>query len=235
MMSTGASRFRLVLGTHDLAPDPVATGDELSAWMPFGDFVAFYDRLDRNAARTGVSIEITSDDAFASDYTLLLPWLLDNGRTASFFVPTAFLDRPGRLSRTQLREMRRLGMRIGTHGTNHIDWARSPDYRDDILRGIAALEDLLGEPIVAAAPPFGQYNARVLRLLAEEDVIEVYTCNGGYAVTDGMLRTRVAVASDPAVNDAILQLSARAPGNKDWWRGQWHRLRDLPALTPRWA
>lgn len=234
-MSARHSRFRLVLGTHDLAPTPVATGDELSAWMPFDAFVAFYDKLDRNAARTGVPIEITSDDAFASDYTLLLPWLLDKGLTASFFIPAAVLDRPGRLTRPQLREMRRLGMRIGTHGTNHIDWAQSPDYRSDILDGIAILEDLLGEPVTAAAPPFGQYNGNVLRLLAAKNIAEVYTCNGGYAVTDGVLRTRVAVASDPAVNDAILALSTRAPGSKDWWRGQWHRLRDLPALTPRWA
>jgi peptidoglycan/xylan/chitin deacetylase (PgdA/CDA1 family) len=233
-MAARASRFRLVLGTHDLSPDPVATGDELSAWMPFHDFVALYGKLDRNAARTGVPIEITSDDAFASDYTLLLPWLLETGRTATFFVPTAFLGRPGRLTRAQLREMRRLGMRIGTHGTNHIDWARSADYRDDILAGIATLEDLLGEPVVSAAPPFGQYNARVLRLLAERDIGDVYTCNGGYAVTDGVLRTRVAVASDAAVNDRIVELSTRTPGNKDWWRGQWHRLRDTPALKPRW-
>ena len=233
-MTERQSRFRLVLGTHDLSPEPIATGDELAAWMPFDDFVALHRKLERNAGRTGVPIQITSDDAFLSDFTLLLPWLLDTGRTATFFIPTAFLGRPGRLTRMQVREMRRLGMRIGTHGTNHIDWARSPDYRDDIVGGIAALEDLLGEAVTAAAPPFGQYNARVLRLLAEHNIDEVHTCNGGYAVTDGVLRSRVAVARDPAVNAGIVALSARAPGNRDWWRGQWHRLRDLPALTPRW-
>jgi len=234
-MTPQQSRFRLVLCTHDLAPDPVATGDELSAWMPFDAFVALYDKLERNTLRTGVPIEITSDDAFASDYTLLLPWLLETGRTASFFIPTAFLDRPGRLTRTQLREMQHLGMRIGTHGTNHIDWAGNPHYRSDILDGIAALEDILGEPVTVAAPPFGRYNGNVLRLLAAKNMTEVHTCNGGYAVTDGVLRTRVAFAADQAVNDAILQLSTRSPSNKDWLRGQWHRLRDLPALTPRWA
>lgn len=228
-------RFRLVLGTHDLSPDPIATGDELVAWMPFDRFVQLYDAVERNARQSGIPVELTCDDAFISDYTLLLPWLLQHGRTASFFVPTAFLGRPGRLTAAQLREMHALGMRIGTHGTNHVSWTRNPDYRDDILRGIAELEDLLGAPVTAAAPPFGQYNASVLRLLAEKQMREVYTCNGGFAVTGGVLRDRVAVASDPAVNTSIVELSRRPPTQRDWLRGQWHRLRDTPVLMPRWA
>jgi peptidoglycan/xylan/chitin deacetylase (PgdA/CDA1 family) len=228
-------RFRLVLATHDLSHDPIATGDELTVWVPFDRFVPLYDAVAHNANSNGIPVEITSDDAFLSDYTLLLPWLLEHGRTASFFVPTAFLGRPGRLTAAHLREMHSLGMRIGTHGTNHVSWTRNPDYRDDILRGIADLEDLLGAPVTAAAPPFGQYNASVLRLLAEKQMREVYTCNGGYAVTGGVLRNRLSIAGDPAVNASIVELSRRAPTQRDWWRGQWHRLRDTPAFMPRWA
>lgn len=220
------SGFRLILCTHDLAPEPVAKDDELLCWLPFDDFKRMHDELDALTKKSGVELEITSDDAFASDYELLFPWLVETGRTATFFIPTMFLGRPGRMTVEQVREMRRAGMRIGSHGTNHIAWAESATevMEQDILTGLRTLEDMLGERITAAAPPFSSYDRNTLRLLHAQGISDIYSCRGGYAVTDGSLRSRVAIASDPAVNASIVELGRRTPGAKDWLRGTLHRI-----------
>ena len=141
-------RFRLVVCVHDLAETPVATGDERACWMPASQFRSWLARLDTATAATGVAVELTSDDAFASDYADLLPLLVATGRKATFFVPTDFVGRAGRLDARQIREMHGLGMRIGTHGVRHLPWARisRPEAEADIVDSIKALEDLLGAP-----------------------------------------------------------------------------------------
>jgi hypothetical protein len=234
-MDTRSGDFRLVIGTHDLAPSPVAVGDELTCWMPFPAFRTLYTDLERNTAKNGILLELTSDDAFVSDYELLLPWLLETGRTATFFIPTDFLGRPGRLSVAQLREMHRLGMAVGTHGQRHVNWSKltEAELHEDVVGGIRTLEDMIGASVAAAAPPFGGYDHRVLKLLRDNGITEVHTCDGGYATTGGPLRARMAVAQDSLSNLRILELSTRRPGVVDGWRGQWHRLKNSPDLPWR--
>lgn len=232
-----ADRFRLIACVHDLAETPVATGDERSCWVPVSQFRPWLARLEDTAAQSGVTVELTSDDAFASDYTDLLPLLLATGRTATFFIPTAFIGRPGRLDAAQIRELHRLGMRIGTHGTHHVPWARIPhaEARADILDSIAHLEDLIGAPITAAAPPFGSIDRHAVGVLRDNGIDEIHTCDGGYAITAGPLRTRVALSSDASVNEAIIALAARRPNARDALRGAWHVLRTAPLPLPAYA
>lgn len=221
-----AGAFRFIVCTHDLSPDPVAIGEERLVWVPFPAFLGMFGDIEAATRKNGVALELTSDDGFASDYELLFPWLLETGRTATFFIPTAFVGRPGRVTVAQLREMQAHGMRIGSHGTNHINWTRVSDaeMRGDIVTGIASLQDMLGEKTAVAAPPYGAYNRDVIKVLRDAGIDEVHSCRGGYAIASGALRTRVALASDAAVNAGIVELARRAPGPKDLLRGAWHRV-----------
>ena len=137
----------------------------------------------------------------------------------------------------QIREMHRLGMGIGTHGTHHVPWARIPraEARADILDSIAHLEDLIGAPITAAAPPFGSIDRHAVGLLRDNGITEIHTCDGGYAITAGPLRTRVALSSGESVNEAIIALAARRPNARDALRGAWHVLRTAPLAPPAYA
>jgi peptidoglycan/xylan/chitin deacetylase (PgdA/CDA1 family) len=229
------SKFKLVVGTHDLSPLPVAKGDELTCWMPFSAFRSLFEDVERNTGRNGIPLELTSDDGFISDYELLLPWLIETGRRASFFISTDLLGRQGRLTAAHLREMHRLGMTIGAHGVHHLNWRQLPEseLHDDVVGGIKALEDILGAPVTSAAPPFGGYDHRVLKLLRDNGITEVYTCDGGYATSTGPLRARMAVAQDSLSNLKILELSSRRPGIVDSWRGQWRQLKSSPDLPGR--
>jgi peptidoglycan/xylan/chitin deacetylase (PgdA/CDA1 family) len=234
-VDTRLQDFKLIIGTHDLSPSPVAEGDDLTCWMPFPAFRSLFADLEHNTNANGVPLELTSDDGFISDYALLLPWLLETGRTASFFIPTDSIGMPGRVNVPQVREMHRLGMTIGAHGIRHVNWRRLPqaELRKDVVCGIRALEDILGAPVTSAAPPFGGYDYRVLKLLRDHGITEVHTCDGGYAVADGPLRARMAVAQDSHSNLRILELSTRRPGMVDTWRGQWRQVKSSPDLPWR--
>ena len=221
-----ARPFRLILCAHDLSPEPVSRGDERDYWVPFGEFRALFARLERNAALSGVELEITSDDAFISDYTQLLPWLLERGLGATFFVPTAFVGRPGRLAVRHLREMRNLGMRIGSHGHDHINWeAASPsELSRDVGQGLDRLQQMLGEPVRTVAPPFGSCNHKVMRVLEAHGFEEIHLCRGGIWRASGAVRNRVALERRPAAVERLIRLS-RGPRGLDRLHTLLHMVR----------
>src|SRR5687768_16837105 len=71
------------------------------------------------ASPTAPEVMITFDDGFTSDADIALPCLLGAGLRAAFFVTSAFVDRPGRVTRAQLRALAAAGMTIGSHGATH--------------------------------------------------------------------------------------------------------------------
>jgi peptidoglycan/xylan/chitin deacetylase (PgdA/CDA1 family) len=214
---------RLILATHDLAP--VCTNPDPAArdyWMPFRSFRALFAELAAEA--DGYEIELTSDDAFVSDYDELLPWLVETGQRATFFIPAAFVGRPGRLTVAQLLEMQALGMRIGCHGVDHLRWTDVSDVAlaNEIAGGKRRLEDWLGTEVMAVAPPYGAYDARVHQRLCAVGFSEIYTARGGYSLPAGRLRPRFMVQSRTAAE--LLALGQRGPGFVDGLKSRLHEL-----------
>lgn len=121
------------------------------------------------AVRTpgGRRVAITFDDGTIGHYEHALPELAARGMTATFFVTTAWVGRPGYVTWDQLRAMRGAGMEIGSHTRTHpflseLDAARL----EGELRG--AREDIdaaLGQRTVALALPGGDAPRRALRRL----------------------------------------------------------------------
>jgi peptidoglycan/xylan/chitin deacetylase (PgdA/CDA1 family) len=221
-----ATRFQLIVGVHDLADPPEARGDELLSWMPFGEVAPLLDRILDNTRATGAVLHVTSDDGFRSDHDLLLPWLLDRGVGATFFVPTGFVDRPGRLSAGQIRELAALGLRIGVHGVRHIDWTAVPEpvFLDDVREGRDRLEQTIGAPIDVVAPPYGRFDGRIVARLFDLGFHEIHTCRPGPAPVGEPLRPRNMLRRETV--DAILATSRRPGGLRDVVRCRLRRLRE---------
>jgi len=78
--------------------------------------VALESMLDGSEPR---SVAITFDDGHASHYTAALPELVSRGMTATFFVTTSWVGRPGYVSWAQLRQMAELGMSVQSHTHTH--------------------------------------------------------------------------------------------------------------------
>jgi peptidoglycan/xylan/chitin deacetylase (PgdA/CDA1 family) len=104
-------------------------------------------------------LAITFDDGRLSDLKNA-ERLARKGLTATFFVCSAHLGKPGYLAASHLREMLSTGMAIGSHSHQHIRLTEmsAPDVAQQLLRSKAILEDSTGMPIDRLAFPGGAWN-----------------------------------------------------------------------------
>jgi peptidoglycan/xylan/chitin deacetylase (PgdA/CDA1 family) len=122
---------------------------------------------------------ITFDDGFEGVLTRALPRLLERGFAATVFVVSDRLggvndwdaERPGEplLTEDGVRELARAGIEIGSHGATH---RALPGLSDDELaretRGSRErLESLIGAPVVSFCYPYGAFDDRTVRAVAD--------------------------------------------------------------------
>lgn len=112
---------------------------------------------------------LTFDDATAGQFTEALPILRRHGFRATFFVMTVVLDKPGWLTRRQVRSLDRAGMTIGGHTWDHsaVPEYAAADWRKQIDEPARDLADLVGHPIRVFAYPFGLWDRRAIPRLWE--------------------------------------------------------------------
>ena len=166
--------MKICLLIHGLGPPPPHIPEiEVPYWLTTDRFKQILELV----GRAPNEVELTFDDANASDVRIALPALRAAGLTASFFVPTDRIGRAEYLSEADIRELRTAGMRIGSHGCAHIRWTQVSDdtIKKDVSRSINALSSILGEKIDTAAVPFGGCDQRVLRTLRRLGIRSVYT------------------------------------------------------------
>jgi peptidoglycan/xylan/chitin deacetylase (PgdA/CDA1 family) len=132
-------------------------------------------------------VALTVDDGNASDYEIIAPELQRRGLSATFFVLAGKLSRPGYLRSSEIRSLAADGFGIGSHGLQHVDWARCDDVLldDEVVSSKAILEAITGYPVTQAAAPFGSYDRRVLRALAKCGYRDVFCSDGGPRLTGG--------------------------------------------------
>ncbi len=181
---------RFFLNHHGLG-EPARAIDEAERayWLPVA---TFRDTLDFLITRKtpGIEFGVTFDDGNASDYEHAMPLLAERGLTAMFFVLAGRIGRPGSLSASQIREMAAAGMKIGSHGRDHIDWRQAPKpaLRRELYDARDTLEDVLGDRIDALAVPFGLFNRPVVAEARKAGYRQIFTSSGGFASsTQGLI------------------------------------------------
>ncbi len=166
------------------------------------EVLALSDRLKHRVKTT-----FTFDDGNLSDLEIGAEALERAGRRATFFVLSDRIGSPGSLSAEDIAELARRGHGVGTHGAAHVDWTtldhagetREYDEARDCIASVA------GEPVTAAAIPFGRYNGRVIRALKARGYSDVYSSDGGnwhqgqYPVPRTSLRRDMSLADVEAV------------------------------------
>jgi peptidoglycan/xylan/chitin deacetylase (PgdA/CDA1 family) len=121
------------------------------------------------------SVIITFDDGFDCLYEHAFPQLQRLGMKATFFAVFDWLGRKSswdvfgnreHFSREHLREISRAGHEIGSHTLSHpnLTFLDERRLRHELAGSKAALEDLLGAPVLSLSFPFGQWNERVWRM-----------------------------------------------------------------------
>ena len=90
------------------------------------------------------------------------------GLKGTFYVPTEYSEWP-LMTRSQILELDRMGMEIGSHTVNHAILPRldEPEARRELIDSRKTLEDLLGKPVPAFCFPKGRFNTRTSKLARE--------------------------------------------------------------------
>lgn len=125
---------------------------------------------------------LTFDDATSDHFETVFPILEKYNGRASFFVPTAKLNKPGHLTNEQVREMAAAGHEIGSHSHEHqrMDKLTEAEVRRQISRSQEVLADILGKRPVSFVPPGGFINERIQKVARELGVKVLRTMRWGY-------------------------------------------------------
>lgn len=111
-------------------------------------------------ANAAFKVAISFDDGNTSDYDLVLPALQQHNFKASFFPISNYVNKAGRLSAAQLRDIAKQGHCIGSHGMTHeiLTKAEPGVQLRELQESKRYLEEVLGKPVNSFAFPYGQYN-----------------------------------------------------------------------------
>jgi len=128
------------------------------------------------------NVVITFDDGHRSNWSLAFPALLEAGVLATFYIVAGFVDKKSDyLTASQLRDLSRNGMTIGSHSMTH---RFLPELSDDELQmelsgSRALLEDIIGKAVIDIAIPGGHYNRRIIDIAKQCGYRSVATCKVG--------------------------------------------------------
>lgn len=188
--------------------------DERRVWISVEQFEGLLD-----AAVGRDDVTVTFDDGNLSDLEIALPRLLERGLVARFFVLAGLLGEPGRLDDSDVRELHRAGMLVGSHGWEHRDWRTLPhgpgaaEVEEELVRSRTVLGRLTGDAVSEVALPFGSYDRHVLAALRRTGAARVYTSDGGWARAGAWLQARTSIHADAGPDWPREVLGAR-PGPK---------------------
>jgi peptidoglycan/xylan/chitin deacetylase (PgdA/CDA1 family) len=169
---------------------------EADYWLGRDRFCQVLDQIAGHPDRALLSI--TFDDGNISDLLLAAPQLKQRGLDAEFFVLTGRIGQPGSLGADEIRALMAMGMRIGSHGTDHRDWSRLPakELDSELKVSRKILEEICGCPVRSAAIPFGRYNATVLSTLRSAGYETAYSSDKGTADAAAFVKPRTSIRHD---------------------------------------
>lgn len=131
------------------------------------------------------SVAITFDDGSETDLLVAVPVLKELGFTATFYITTGFLGKPGYLSATQVRAVSDAGFEIGCHSKTHPYLSDQNDLvlENEINAPKKELEDITGRRVEHFSCPGGRYDQRV-RTIAQRSGYRTVATSSPYPNTD---------------------------------------------------
>lgn len=127
---------------------------------------------------------LTFDDGYSSDFEIVAPELKNLKYPASFYPFLDGIDRPGRVTWKQLRELSAQGFEIGSHGITHTVFSRlsAEGQINELQKSKAEIERQIQKTVEHFSFPYGWYSKAILDR----------TRNAGYrsALTTGLRMNR---------------------------------------------
>lgn len=207
----------LVLTFHGIgSPPPGIPEAERPYWMPAADFLAFLEGAVAKAQQLGLRLTATFDDGNRSDLEIAAPALRRHGIAGLFFPCSGRLGKPGYLAAADLRHLVGMGFGVGSHGVDHLPWASlSPaQLAAELALSKTAIEAAIGQPVTAAAMPFGSYDRRVLGGLRRAGYRTVYSSDPGFGRSGAFFQRRWSYRQGMDFDLERLAKLSRAPARR---------------------
>lgn len=190
------ARRKTILTFHGIGEParPLEPGEQ-PYWISPQQYRSILDRIARHPDPGAIGI--TFDDGNLSDIEIAAPELVRRGLSAQFFVLAGRIGEPGSLSVADIRALKQSGMSIGSHGMDHVDWSRlgRGELERELRDSRYILEDITAAAVMAAAIPFGRYNAAVLKALRAAGYSEAYSSDGGSTASGRFPQSRTSVTA----------------------------------------
>ena len=128
-----------------------------------------YEYLVHGAPLPNKPVMITFDDTRAEQYTIGREELNKYGFKGVYFIMTVALDKPGYMTKDQVRQLADEGNIIGSHTWDHSNVKNysGPDWVKQIDKPSQQLEKIAGKPINYFAYPFGLWNKEAIAQLKQ--------------------------------------------------------------------
>lgn len=149
----------------DLSVRPQEFEAQLAAIQKMGYETIFATDL-ATANTKKKQVVITLDDGYDDNYTNVFPLLKQYNMKATIYMICDLIDRPGYLSRSQLREMADSGLvEIGSHTCSHVPMATGLLVREDVEHELydsqEILESILDRPVRTLSYPNGSFDETI--------------------------------------------------------------------------
>jgi peptidoglycan/xylan/chitin deacetylase (PgdA/CDA1 family) len=157
-------------------------------------------------------VRISFDDGNVSDVEIGLPGLVERGLGATFFALAGRLGQPGSLAEDDVRSLVASGMRIGSHGMDHLPWREldAAALDRETIEARHRLAAVAGRPIEEAALPLGRYDRRLLGRLRRLGYTRLHTSDRTWARPDAWLQPRFSLRRGDTVESVRREMLTRA-------------------------
>jgi peptidoglycan/xylan/chitin deacetylase (PgdA/CDA1 family) len=136
--------------------------------------------LDQTAALPAKPVMLTFDDGYADAYSVVLPLLKAYGMTGTFFVTVNLVDRPGYISRDQVRALADAGMDVEAHAMDHIPMLGTlAGQTFQMCKAREFLNAWTGTDVRHFGYPAGNYNDTSFVALKQCGYLSAYKSSGG--------------------------------------------------------
>jgi peptidoglycan/xylan/chitin deacetylase (PgdA/CDA1 family) len=127
-------------------------------------------------------VALTFDDGYRDFYTNVFPILQKHHAKATVYMISGFIGKPNYMTEEMLKEIAASGLvEVGAHTVHHIALKSEPEdvLSREIRDSKKDLEELLGIPVVSFAYPYGSYDARAEKAVADAGFVTAVTTKPG--------------------------------------------------------
>jgi peptidoglycan/xylan/chitin deacetylase (PgdA/CDA1 family) len=126
------------------------------------------------------SILISFDDTRIDHFVSAAPILEKYGFRGTFFIMTVPIGKPGYMTKTQIKELSERGHAIELHTWDHQDLRKIAEdqWKIQIDKPKALLEEITGKTVTSMAYPFGLWNSAVVTQIKSRGLRSAYQLGG---------------------------------------------------------